>query len=89
MNQPYTRAWSNLLRLVQQWAVITAVIAVAIGGAAAQAPGRTITIVVPVTLASGPDILVRTIGEGFSGAGTRRSSSRTSRAQASRSGRSS
>jgi tripartite-type tricarboxylate transporter receptor subunit TctC len=63
MNRPHTLAWSKLSRLLQQLAFITAGIAVAMGGAAAQAPGRTITIVVPVTPASGPDILARTIGE--------------------------
>jgi tripartite-type tricarboxylate transporter receptor subunit TctC len=63
MNRTRTRDWSKLSRPLQQWTIIAAVIAVAIGGAAAQAPGRTITIVVPVTPASGPDILARTIGE--------------------------
>jgi tripartite-type tricarboxylate transporter receptor subunit TctC len=63
MNRRHRLAWSKLSRPLPQWAVITAVIAVAIGSAAAQAPGRTITIVVPVTPASGPDILARTIGE--------------------------
>jgi tripartite-type tricarboxylate transporter receptor subunit TctC len=63
MNRPNTRVWSKLSRLLQQWAVITAVIAVSIGGAAAQAPGRTIAIVVPVTPGAGPDIMARTIAE--------------------------
>jgi tripartite-type tricarboxylate transporter receptor subunit TctC len=63
MNQPHTLAWSKSSRPLHQWVVITAVIAVAIGGAAAQTPGRTITIIVPASPASGPDILARTIGE--------------------------
>ena len=63
MNRPHTLAWSKISLLLQQWAIIVAAIAVSVGGAAAQAPGRTITIVVPVTPASGPDILARTIGE--------------------------
>jgi tripartite-type tricarboxylate transporter receptor subunit TctC len=49
--------------LLQQCAFIIAVIAISIGGAAAQAAGRTITIVVPYTPGSGPDILARTIAE--------------------------
>lgn len=44
-------------------AAILAVAALSSGVAAAQAPGRTITIIVPFTPGSGPDILARAIGE--------------------------
>jgi tripartite-type tricarboxylate transporter receptor subunit TctC len=54
---------SNRSPPLWQWAIAITTIALLIGSAAAQAPGRTITIVVPVTPASGPDILARTIGE--------------------------
>jgi tripartite-type tricarboxylate transporter receptor subunit TctC len=37
--------------------------ALSLSGAAAQQPGRTITIIVPYTPASGPDILARVLGE--------------------------
>lgn len=62
MNRP-SLTWSKLSLLLQQSAIIIAVIAMSIGGAPAQAPGRTITIVVPVSPGFGPDILARTIGE--------------------------
>ena len=62
MNQPHTLAWSKLSRLLQQLAFITAGIAIAMARCSPGA-GRTITIVVPATPASGPDILSRTIGE--------------------------
>jgi tripartite-type tricarboxylate transporter receptor subunit TctC len=49
---------------LQLSAIVIAVIAVSIGGAAlAQAPERAITIVVPVTPGFGPDLLARTIAE--------------------------
>jgi tripartite-type tricarboxylate transporter receptor subunit TctC len=67
MNRPRTSAWSLTSLLLQQWTTVFALIAVSVGGAAAQAPGRTITIVVPATPASGPDILARTIGEELQG----------------------
>jgi len=53
-------AWSKLL---QHSATTIAVIAASIGGAAAQAPERAITMVVPVTPGTGPDLLARTIAE--------------------------
>jgi tripartite-type tricarboxylate transporter receptor subunit TctC len=40
-----------------------AVLTLSIGAAAAQTPGRTITIIVPYTAGTGPDILARTIGD--------------------------
>jgi tripartite-type tricarboxylate transporter receptor subunit TctC len=49
--------------LLLQWVIIIAVIAVSTGIAVAQAPGRAITIIVPITAGAGPDILARTIGE--------------------------
>jgi len=63
MNRLGTLAWSKISLLLQQWAIIIAVIAVSTGSAVAQAPERMITIVVPVTPGTGPDILARTIGE--------------------------
>jgi len=56
-------AWSKLSLLLLQPAIIIAAIAVSISGSMAQAPERTITIVVPVSPGFGPDILARTIGE--------------------------
>jgi tripartite-type tricarboxylate transporter receptor subunit TctC len=56
-------AWRKLSQLLQQSAIIIAAIAASIGTAVAQAPERTITIVVPVTPGAGPDILARAIGE--------------------------
>jgi tripartite-type tricarboxylate transporter receptor subunit TctC len=47
--------------LPQQLASVIAVIGISLG--VAQMPGRTITIVVPVTPGAGPDILARTIAE--------------------------
>jgi len=49
--------------LLQQLAIVIAVIGISLGSAVAQMPGRTITIVVPVTPGAGPDILARTIAE--------------------------
>jgi tripartite-type tricarboxylate transporter receptor subunit TctC len=51
------------MSLPQQLAIMIAVIGVSLGSAVAQASGRTITIVVPVTPGAGPDILARTIAE--------------------------
>ena len=45
--------------------VFAAAIAISSSNAAAQEPGRTVTIVVPYTAGSAPDILARTIGEGL------------------------
>src|SRR5204862_3827950 len=53
-------AGTRLVRLVH---VAFAAIAIPLSGAAAQQPGRAITIIVPYTPASGPDILARTLGE--------------------------
>src|SRR5262245_21766794 len=49
--------------LLQQLAVVIAVIGISLGSAVAQMPGRMITIVVPVTPGAGPDILARTIAD--------------------------
>jgi tripartite-type tricarboxylate transporter receptor subunit TctC len=56
----FPRVFSRFLH-IGAW-VFAASLAVP-AGAAAQAPGRAITIVVPFTAGSGPDILARTIGE--------------------------
>src|SRR5262245_44377343 len=45
--------------------VFAAAIAISSSNAADQEPGRTVTIVVPYTAGSAPDILARTIGEGL------------------------
>ena len=58
-----TLACSKMSLLLRHWAIIIAVIVVPLSSAVAQAPGRTITIVVITTSGSGPDILARTIGE--------------------------
>jgi tripartite-type tricarboxylate transporter receptor subunit TctC len=58
-----TPAWSKISLRLQQLAIIIAAVAVSIGAAVAQTPGRAITIVVPVTPGAGPDILARTIAE--------------------------
>jgi tripartite-type tricarboxylate transporter receptor subunit TctC len=63
MDRPRALAWSKLLLLMQRWAIIIAVIAVSVSSAVAQPPERTITMVVPMTPGSGPDILARTIAE--------------------------
>jgi hypothetical protein len=49
--------------LLQRCAVLVAATVVSACGAAAQTPDRAITIVVPTTAGTGPDILARTIGE--------------------------
>src|SRR5262245_8126646 len=50
-------------RLLQLLACTLAVVAISLTSAGAQQPGRTITIVVPFTAGTGPDILARVIGE--------------------------
>jgi tripartite-type tricarboxylate transporter receptor subunit TctC len=55
----------SLLKLLPSIVMATA-LAFGLGAAAAQAPGRTITIIVPFTAGAGPDILARTIGEELS-----------------------
>jgi tripartite-type tricarboxylate transporter receptor subunit TctC len=60
MTRPGTR---SKMWLLQQLAIVIAVIGITLGGAVAQMPERTITIVVPVTPGAGPDILARTIAE--------------------------
>jgi tripartite-type tricarboxylate transporter receptor subunit TctC len=52
-------------RAVRGVGVFAAAIAIWVANAAAQEPGRTVTIVVPYTAGSGPDLLARTIGEGL------------------------
>jgi tripartite-type tricarboxylate transporter receptor subunit TctC len=54
---------SNAPRLLRHCIVLVAVTVVSACGAAAQTPGRAITIVVPTTPGTGPDLLARTIGE--------------------------
>jgi tripartite-type tricarboxylate transporter receptor subunit TctC len=54
---------SNAPRLLRRCIVLVAVTVVSACGAAAQTPGRAITIVVPTTPGTGPDLLARTIGE--------------------------
>src|SRR5207249_23522 len=50
-------------RLLQRCIVLIAVTLASVCAATAQTPGRAITIVVPTTAGTGPDILARTIGE--------------------------
>src|SRR5262245_1359830 len=50
-------------RPLQRGIFLIAVTLASTYGAAAQTPGRAITIVVPTTAGTGPDILARTIGE--------------------------
>ena len=52
-------------RAVRAAGVFAAAIGISLSNAAAQEPGRTITIVVPYTAGSAPDILARTVGEGL------------------------
>src|SRR5262245_52566882 len=54
---------SNTPRLLRRCIVVIAVTAISACGAAAQTPGRAITIIVPTTPGTGPDLLARTIGE--------------------------
>jgi tripartite-type tricarboxylate transporter receptor subunit TctC len=54
------RAGAHLIRF---GLAVFATVAVALSGAAAQQPGRTITIIVPYTPGTGPDILARVVGE--------------------------
>jgi tripartite-type tricarboxylate transporter receptor subunit TctC len=54
---------SQFLLLLQRCILLITVTAVSAWGAASQTPGRAITIVVPYTAGTGPDILARTIGE--------------------------
>jgi tripartite-type tricarboxylate transporter receptor subunit TctC len=49
--------------LLQQWTIIMAIMAVSLGSAAAQEPGRATTFVVPYSPGTGPDILARIVGE--------------------------
>ena len=51
------------LRILRLTLAAFAATALSLSGAAAQQPGRTITIIVPYTPASGPDILARVLGE--------------------------
>jgi tripartite-type tricarboxylate transporter receptor subunit TctC len=60
MRSRFKTAGTRLVRFVL---VAFAAIAIASSGAAAQQPGRAITIIVPYTPASGPDILARVLGE--------------------------
>ena len=50
-------------RLMQRCIFLISVTLASTCGAAAQTPGRAITIVVPTTAGTGPDILARTLGE--------------------------
>src|SRR5262245_53216757 len=50
-------------RLIRFVLAALAVVAVSFSGAAAQQPGRMVTIIVPYTPATGPDILARVLGE--------------------------
>jgi len=63
MNRPHTAPLRTMSLLWLPLAIILPGITVSTGNAVAQAPGHTITIVVPVTPGAGPDILARTIGE--------------------------
>jgi len=63
MQQLGTLPGRNLWLLLQQSARIIAFIAASAAGATAQLPGHTITITVPYSPGTGPDILARTIGE--------------------------
>ncbi len=54
---------SQFLLLLQRCILLITVTAVCAWGAGSQTPGRAITIVVPYTAGTGPDILARTIGE--------------------------
>ena len=63
MHQLGTLPWREISLLMQQWTLIIAIMAVALGSAAAQEPGRAITFVVPYSPGTGPDILARIMGE--------------------------
>jgi tripartite-type tricarboxylate transporter receptor subunit TctC len=63
MHQLGTLPWRKISLLLQQWTAIITIIAVSLGGAAAQVPGRAITFVVPYSPGTGPDILARIVGE--------------------------
>jgi tripartite-type tricarboxylate transporter receptor subunit TctC len=63
MHQPGTLPWRKISLLLQPWTLIMAIVAVSLGGAAAQEPGRAITFVVPYSAGTGPDILARIVGE--------------------------
>jgi tripartite-type tricarboxylate transporter receptor subunit TctC len=63
MHQLSSLPWRKVSLLLQRWPSVIAIIAVSLGSATAQVPGRAITITVPYTPGSGPDILARTIGE--------------------------
>ena len=49
--------------LLHSYSIILFIITISLGGVVAQVPGRAITIIVPYSPASGPDILARTIGD--------------------------
>jgi len=51
------------LLLLHSYSIILFIITISLGGVVAQVPGRAITIIVPYSPASGPDILARTIGD--------------------------
>jgi tripartite-type tricarboxylate transporter receptor subunit TctC len=54
---------SATLLLLHSYSIILFIITISLGGVVAQVPGRAITIIVPYSPASGPDILARTIGD--------------------------
>lgn len=63
MNRPETFMMNKMRPVVQLCALAIAFSAVWVRDAAGQQPERPITLVVPYTAGSGPDILARTIGE--------------------------
>src|SRR5262245_21512318 len=63
MHRLGTRPRRTISFLLEEVTIIMAIIAVSLSGALAQVPGRAITIVVPETRGTGPDILGRSAGE--------------------------
>jgi tripartite-type tricarboxylate transporter receptor subunit TctC len=63
MHQLGTLPWRKISLLLQPWTLVIAITAVSLGSAAAQVPGRAITIVVPYSPGTGPDTLARIVGE--------------------------
>ena len=63
MHRLGTRPRRTISFLLEELTIIMAIIAVSLSGAIAQVPGRAITIVVPYSPGTGPDILARIVGE--------------------------
>src|SRR5262249_29733116 len=63
MHRLGTRSRRVISPLLEQLTIIIAIMAVSLGGAKAQVPGRAITFVVPYSPGTGPDVLARIVGE--------------------------